>query len=244
GIFTYAAAEGLIKGDNPADPARKVLPSGDSVRRRPALLAFPLLGDVLRKAEAANLSRAVHMAHRLLAFCPGARISNVVEAEWKEFDLEANTPMWTIPRGKMKARRDRDHDHKNILCPLIAEELRAWRNATGGQGYLFRSPAGGAFITREAIEKAYRVTLSLADKHSPHGWRAAFATLAKESEKPKFESDVVELALDHIHDTEVVRAYDRGERLQQRIKLAAWWGEQLALAQRGAEVLPLKRGSR
>jgi hypothetical protein len=47
---------------------------------------------------------------------------------------------------------------------------------------------------------------------------------------------VVELALDHIHDDDVARAYDRGERLQQRVKLASWWGEKLTQAQRGAEV--------
>jgi integrase len=241
GIFTYAAAHGLIKGDNPAGPARKLLPSGDNVRRRPALLSFSELGDVLRKAEAANLSRPVYMAHRLLAFCPGGRIANVVEAEWREINLDADVPTWTVPRSKMKARRDRAHDHKIFLCPVIAGELREWRNVTGGTGYLFRSPAGGKYISRESLEKAYRVTLGLRNKHSPHGWRAAFSTLARENDKPKFERDAVELAQDRIHDTEVVRAYDRGERLEQRIKLAEWWGEQLTQAQRGAAVVPLAR---
>jgi hypothetical protein len=241
GIFEYAAAHGYIQGDNPARPARKILPSGDNVRRRPALLSFPELGDVLRKAEAANLSRAVYMAHRLLAFCPGARIANVVEAEWREFALEAEPPLWTIPRAKMKSRRDRQHDHRIVLCARIAEELREWRNVTGSKGHLFRSPQGGAYISREALEKCYRVTMALRDKHSPHGWRAAFSTLARDSEDPKFERDVVELALDHLHDVEVVRAYDRGERLQQRIRLAKWWGEQLVQAQRGAVVTQIRK---
>jgi hypothetical protein len=49
--------------------------------------------------------------------------------------------------------------------------------------------------------------------------------------------------MDHIHDTEVVRAYDRGERLQQRIKLMTWWGEQLAQAQRGADITPIRRSA-
>jgi hypothetical protein len=50
------------------------------------------------------------------------------------------------------------------------------------------------------------------------------------------------LTLDHIHDTDVARAYDRGERLQQRIKLMNWWSEQLVQAQRGANVVPITRG--
>jgi len=101
---------------------------------------------------------------------------------------------------------------------------------------VFPSPAGGKHITRESIEKCYRVTLGLADKHSPHGWRSAFATLACDNGA---ERDAVELILDHIHDSDVVRAYDRGKRLAQRVQLMNWWNEQLTKAQCGAEVVPL-----
>lgn len=237
-VFQLAQADGL-RSDNPAEPAHAVLPRKQDAGRIPALLEFPELGDILRRAEAAHLSPAVRMAHRLCAFT-ACRISNVVQAEWREFDLEADPPTWTIPRAKMKAR-DRDHDHKVILAPEIAAELRAWRSLGRGKGYVFPSPAGGKHITRESLEKVYRVTLKLEDKHTPHGWRSAFATLARENSEPSFERDVVELALDHVHDNDVVRAYDRGERLEQRIKLMTWWGEQLAQAQRGGDVVPMRR---
>lgn len=69
----------------------------------------------------------------------------------------------------------------------------------------------------------------LGNKYSPHGWRSAFSTLAR---------DVMELALDHAHDNEVARAYDRSERFDDRVKLFNWWGKQLAAAQRGATVIP------
>jgi integrase len=179
----------------------------------------------------------VRLAHRLLAFS-GVRVSNVIGAEWPEFDLDGETPTWTIPRAKMKAR-DRHHDHKVILGPTIAAELRKWRQTIGGKGYAFKSPIGNKHITPESLEKAYRDTLSLKDKHTPHGWRAALSTLAREN---GFERVVVELALDHVHDNEVVRAYDRGQRLEQRVKLMQWWDAQLSMAQRGADVVPL-RGS-
>ncbi|MBK9395339.1 MAG: hypothetical protein IPN40_16290 [Uliginosibacterium sp.] len=48
----------------------------------------------------------------------------------------------------------------------------------------------------------------------------------------------MELALDHAHDNDVARAYDRGERFVQRVELFNWWGEQLG-GQRGARVIPL-----
>lgn len=249
GIFRLAQAKGLCDyKENPAEPAREVLPRRSKQKRRPALLKWPELGTVLRDANAARLSPAVRLAHRLCAFT-AVRISNVVQAEWREFALDADPPLWTIPRRKMKAQ-DREHDHKVILGPTIAAELREWKKAIGGRGFVFPSPAGGKHITRESIEKAYRVTLGLEDRHTPHGWRSAFSTLARDKgdEHDKdgkvvsaaFERDVVELALDHIHANDVVRAYDRGERLQQRIRLMKWWDSQLSGAERGAEVVPIR----
>lgn len=233
GVFRYAQAKGLCR-DNPAGPAREVLPRKKDNGRMPALLELTALGDVLRRADMARLSHSVRMAHRLCAFT-AMRIGNVVNAEWREFYLDDEQPVWIIPRAKMKVATG-DIDHRVPLCPNIAAELRQWKEVFGGKGYVFPSPAGGKFIGRESIEKVYRVTLELAGEHSPHGWRSAFSTLARDN---GFARDVVELALDHAYDNEVARAYDRGERFTQRVQLFNWWGEQLAAAQRGARIIPL-----
>jgi integrase len=233
GVFRYAQAKGLCR-DNPAAPAREVLPRKKDSRRMPALLDWASLGDVLRRAEMARLSPSVRMAHRLCAFT-AARIGNVVNAEWREFHLDDEQPVWIIPRAKMKVAT-RDIDHRAPLCSEIADELRQWQQVFGRKGYVFPSPAGGKHIGRESIEKVYRVTLGLDGKHSPHGWRSAFSTLARDQ---GFQRDVVELALDHAHDNQVARAYDRGERFTQRVELFNWWGKQLATAQHGAKIIPL-----
>jgi hypothetical protein len=86
GVFRFAQARGL-RPDNPAEPVHEILPAKARAKRRPALLTWAALGDVLRRAETAHLSPAVRMAHRLCTFT-AARIGNVVEAEWSEFDLE------------------------------------------------------------------------------------------------------------------------------------------------------------
>lgn len=233
GVFRYAQAKGLCR-DNPAAPAREILPRKKNAGRIPALLDWHSLGDILRRADMARLSPSVRMAHRLCAFT-AARIGNVIEAEWREFRLDDDQPVWVIPRAKMKVT-ERDIDHRLPLCPEIVAELRQWKGVIGGRGYVFPSPTGGKHIGRESIEKVYRVTLGLAGKHSPHGWRSAFSTLARDN---GFNREVVELALDHAHDNDVARAYDRGERFAQRIELLNWWGEQLAAAQRGAKIIPL-----
>jgi len=235
GVFRYAQAKGLCEG-NSAAPVKEILPRKKTNGRMPALLDWNSLGALLRAADAAHLSPSVRTAHRLLAFS-ATRISNVVQAEWKEFDLDADIPIWVIPRAKMKDHT-RIGDHRIPLSPQITSELKAWGKLFGRRGYVFPSPTGNEYISRESLEKAYRVTLNMAGKHAPHGWRSAFSTLARDN---GFEQDVVELALDHAHGNEVVRAYDRGERFTQRVGLYKWWGEKLAHAQNGAEVIELNR---
>lgn len=234
GVFRYAQAKGLCR-DNPALPAREILPRKKDNGRMPALLEFSALGDILRRAHMARTSPSVRMAHRLCAFT-AARIGNIINAEWKEFDLESDQPIWNIPRTKMKVK-SRLIDHRIPLCPDIVSELRQWQSVFGSKGYVFPSLTGNKHIGRESIEKMYRVTLGLEGKHSPHGWRSSFSTLARDN---GIARDVVELALDHAHDNEVARAYDRGERFEERVKLFNWWGEKLSAAQRGATIIPLK----
>src|SRR6266446_3997857 len=150
----------------------------------------------MRRLELAPLSPPVRMAHRLVAFT-GARIGNVIAADWKEFLLDCDNPMWIIPRNKMKMR-DRHHDHRVMLGPTIAAELRSWRLATRGKAYLFPSPAGRKHITHESLEKSLRVTLQMEGLHSVHGFRSSLSTLAREA---GFSRDCVELALDHVADS-------------------------------------------
>lgn len=210
--------------ENPATAARAVLRKRREHVPRAALLNVGALRDLLQRADAAKLSAAVRMAHRLIAFT-GARIGNVVEARWDHFDLDSKTPTWTIPRAQMKSKHSHRPPHTVLLSPTIAAELTAWRDATSTRGYLFKSPTGsGEPISRESLEKSYREALGVAGTHTVHGWRASLSTLARDA---GFSRDVVELALDHIHDTETVRAYDRGERLAERVRLVQWWDGQL-----------------
>jgi integrase len=225
-IFALAKSNGLCS-DNPAVGVREVLPSTKAHSQRPALVNFDALRELLRVFEGAPVSPPVRIAHRLVAFT-AARIGNAIAAEWSEFDLDGEAPSWTIPRSKMKAR-DRQHDHRILLGPTIAAELRRWKAITGGRGFVFPSPTGRKHITHESIEKALRVTVGYEGRHSVHGWRASFSTLARDH---GFSKDVVELALDHVTDSTTVRAYDRGERLVERKRLAAWWDEQLSTEER------------
>lgn len=89
--------------------------------------------------------------------------------------------------------------------------------------------------SRRALD---RVTLAMAGKHSLHGWRSSFATLARDA---GFAREVVELTLDHIHDNSVARAYDRGARLTERRQLMDWWDATLTGVPYGADVIPFRK---
>jgi len=221
-VFRFANGEGLIR-NNPAEPVSELLPKKRSHGRMNALLDLDELHAVLRAAEKAQLSKSIYLAHLLCAYS-AARIANVVAARWSEFELNQTRAIWTIPRSSMKVQSRANH-HRIPLAGAIVEELVRWRELNRGSAWCFPSPADAEHhITREGIEKLYRVTLGLAGRHSPHGWRSAFSTMAREN---GFEREVVELALDHAHDDDVAMAYDRGERFEQRIGLYLWWSRQL-----------------
>ena len=143
--------------------------------------------------------------------------------------LEAEPAVWVIPRDQLKVR-GRDLPNKVMLSSQVINELHRLRAVVGDEEYIFPGTQGRDYVVREAIEKGLCVTLRLADRHSPHGWRSSFSTIAKES--GEFKNEVVDLALDHIHDSAVARAYDRRERLAQRVRLTQWWSDHLASAER------------
>lgn len=229
GVFRFAMAMGWCR-TNPATESGAILPRKSEPGRMAALLALRDLGDLLRRADAARMSRPVYMAHRLLAFT-AMRITNIVEARWCEFELDAEQPVWQIPRQNLKKKDKRFPDHRVPLAPSLVKELKEWRKVCSNEVFVFPSPADAAKpVSREALEKAYRVTLGLADIHSPHGWRSSMTSNALDN---GFDREVVLTATDHTHDTEVALAYDRAERFEQRVALFMWWGEQLVAAQAG-----------
>jgi integrase len=226
GIFNFAKGLKVYTGDNPVPGAREVvMRKRPTPKRMPAILEWKGLGEILRKAKAARISPAIYMLHRLIAFS-SVRIGTAVLAEWKEFDLNSTPAIWTIPRAKMKMK-SRHNDHRIPLHPVIAQELKEWKALGLSKRLVFPSPQAsnaGKPISSEGLEKAYRVTMGLEGKHTPHGWRAAFSTLARDN---NFNREVIEMALDHCHDDDVAMAYDRGERWEDRIALFRWWGDQL-----------------
>jgi integrase len=222
-ILDHAVNTGLLE--------RNPLPAPEPERRKdrrhyPAITTLPELGKILRDARASDPAKGIQRAHILAAFT-AQRITEIIGATWIEFDLEQG--IWAIPRSRMKRKEPHRGDHEIPLPPALLTTIREWKEADGA-GAVMVCPAprdGTKSITAEGVEKYYRDVLLLAGKHSPHSWRAAFSTIAREAGK---RDEVVKSQLDHQVGNKTDSAYDRAKRFKLRRTLLEWYEGQLVAA--------------
>lgn len=108
------------------------------------------------------------------------------------------------------------HEHK---IPLAAEAIAVIHAAKpkDNQDLLFPSPTGKVLSDATMSRLMEREGLD----YRPHGFRATFRTWTEEQTDTPFE--VAEAVLGHVVDGEVVRAYQRSDRMQKRRLLMATW---------------------
>jgi len=241
GIFERAVAKGLCL-DNPARPLKVLLPKSHITHHLPGLTDPVAIGDFLRRARKI-LGDNLHMQHRLLA-STAVRIHLVGVAEWAEFHLDDPVPTWVIPRRKMKTRSGQQAlrgDFVVFLGPTIVRELKAWRVNHGGRRYLFLegdTVRPYAHNRNDPLEGAYRETLGMAGKHTPHGWRTSLSTLLREEAAdlhlptPQLLDAAIELTLDHGDENKVRGTYNRAQLHADRARIAVWWDARLAAMER------------
>jgi len=233
-IFDFAVEDGIIRA-NPIPQARRRR-NGPERRHLPAELDRARVGAILRAADAMDVSRGVRRAHLMVAFTV-QRISEVANAEWSEFDLDA--ALWSIPRSRMKKKDGARGPHVVPLPPGLSAMLREWQRADGpGAKWVCPAPTRDAPITIDAAEKFYRRALGLSGQHSPHSWRSVFSTWARDAGR---DGDTIEAQLDHVVGGKVAQAYDRAKRLDLRRALMGWYEQQLIAARDGAQVVPMKK---
>jgi integrase len=240
-VMDFAVEEGHLP-QNPL-PIRR---SAASDRKHfPAVTELAGVGELLRAFDKIGADRArpkkahasIRRAHLLLVFT-AMRISEVVNAEWREFDLEAGN--WAIPRERMKIKDPARGPHIVPLPPVLLREMRAWR-AADAKSAVFVCPK--AYNPKEAIldvqvGAVYRDDLELTGTHSAHSWRAVFKSVCSDAGK---SGEVTEAQLDHVVGNAVASAYDRSQRVELRRELMSWYEATLIAARDGAKVLPIKK---
>jgi integrase len=226
-ILDFAAARGWRDATNPARwrDLRHDLPAASKLRpeRNQAALPWEKMPEFM-----VALRRLPGTSARALEFLvlTAARTSEVLQARWREVDLEA--AVWAIPASRTKTGKL----HRVPLSRQAISVLRSMQTlATSPEDYLFpgqrpRQPlsAMALLMLRRRMQGAGQ-TLRWTDAEgrsiTVHGFRATFRTWAGEATTTPRE--VVEAALAHTLKDKAEAAYVRTDLLERRRALMEAW---------------------
>ncbi|WP_201721775.1 site-specific integrase [Polynucleobacter sp. MWH-Tro8-2-5-gr] len=215
-ILDWCKAHKYISGDNPAryqGALCHLLPKANKIKKvahHPAL-PFKRIGEFMSDLRTHTGYSALALELLILT---ATRTSEVIEAKWSEFDLEAK--VWTIPAERMKAGKE----HRvplNTRAMEILEHLKTIRV----NSYLFPSSLHKErALSNMALLAMMRKMPKYAD-FVPHGFRSTFRDWAAET--TEYSNETVELALAHTIQNKAEAAYRRQDQLEKRASLMADW---------------------
>lgn len=154
------------------------------------------------------------------------RSENIRLMRWNELDLQKG--IWEIAQEKMKTNVD-------FVCPLPTQAIKLLKQiepySRHRSEFVFPSPyktdrgITGATLSDTLNKLGYQ------DKHSFHGFRAMFSTIAYEYYKEHgFHSDIIESCLAHKERNRVKAAYNRESKykyFEEKKELMQWWADWL-----------------
>jgi len=227
-VFDWAKASGYRAGDNPVEGVAKVLPKQRDTVEHHASLPYHQVSDFVQALWASDAGKSTKLAFELLILT-ATRTSEVLRAQWAEFDLDAKT--WTIPGERMKAGRA----FRIPLSPRCVEILEAAKilaaategktrmNAEDSTGapaasYVFPGQSSGCPLSNTVFLMLMR---RMERAYTGHGFRASFRNWA--SERTNFPREVCEMALAHTLQDKTEAAYNRTDLFDKRRKLMDAW---------------------
>jgi integrase len=176
---------------------------------------LPELVKALNRNEA-RLFKQTLLAIRLMLLT-FVRTSELIEAQWEEFDLDK--AVWNIPAQRMKMRLP----HMVPLATQAVAILKELKEMNGGRHYVFPSitkpsqPMSNNTILMALKRMGYR------GKMTGHGFRALAMSSIKE--KLGYQHEVVDRQLAHVPKNAVDRAYDRAKFIPQRVQMMQAWAD-------------------
>lgn len=196
----------------------------------PAVETWDEVGEILHRFEVSRHSYKTYVVHLLVVFTV-ARMNNIIGCRWSHIhNLDSKNPFWLIPRDELKKHHV---DLRVPLCKQLVQVLRDYREWCSkmrvDSDFLFPSkttPTG--HIRPENLEKIYRDTLGLRDRHTLHGWRSSFSILCNNHNSGW--NRAIELCLHHHIGSRVERAYNHprvDELMEERRAIYQWWGDTL-----------------
>ena len=215
-VFRHAVVHELIETNPMLDLRPSELLKPRQVRHRAAMTDKDLpkyLADFAAFEGDATTKAALRLL-MLTALRPG----ELRGLRWAEVDADAAEIRIPGERMKMKA------PHIVPLSRQALEVIEAMRPISGQRELVFPSPYyPGQMLSENTLNSAL-AAMGYKGKHSAHGFRALFSTVANEC---GHDPDVIERQLAHKERNEVRAAYHRAEYLPERAKLMQWWADRI-----------------
>ena len=227
-VFRYGIATGRCSRNLSTDLRGALTPH---VKQHQSAVRPEELPELLRAIAKYDETgdRQTRLALQLLAQT-FVRTSELIGAEWVEFDLDH--ALWIIPAERMKMKTE----HIVPLARQAITLLTELKQISRGSRFVFPGRNRDKPISNNTMLFAlYR--MGYKGKMTGHGFRAVASTLLNET---GFTPDAIERQLAHCERNEVRGAYNRAEYLSERKKMMQFWADHLDKLQAGADIIPLK----
>ena len=227
-VFRYAVATGRAVRDQTADLKGALPPAKGN--HFAAITDPKAIGELLRAMSSYKGALETCIALQISAYT-FTRPGELRQMEWAEIEGD----VWTIPAEKMKAGRG----HVVPLCSQVLALLDELRPLTGHRRYVFPSRTDTSKPMSANTVRSALVRLGYdSDTMTAHGFRALASTRLYEM---GFHSDLIEKQLAHSVGSDVRRAYDRSQHIEQRTAMMQQWADYLDSLRDGAQVIPIRR---
>ncbi|MBP6225339.1 MAG: integrase arm-type DNA-binding domain-containing protein [Rhizobacter sp.] len=229
-IFEHALAHGLIER-NPAKDVRPGAALKSRTKEHFARVEPKEIPELLRKIHVYQGSAYTRLAMQLIALT-FVRTSELINARWEEFDLEAAE--WRIPAQRMKVKTA---PHIVPLATQTVDLLKCLHELRGRSGLLFPGERDhDKPMSNNTILCALR-RMGYAGRMTGHGFKGIASTQLHEH---GFDHAHIELQLAHMERNQIAAAYNFATYLPQRRKMMQWYADHLDTLRKGAKVIPIK----
>ncbi|MDA3062703.1 MULTISPECIES: tyrosine-type recombinase/integrase [unclassified Campylobacter] len=225
-IMRFAVGSGYIEnsllGDIKFDKTFKPLPKEKTHFK--AILTKERLKDFVKTLKDDLKTHYYTQKGLLFGLHTALRGGNLRLLKWEYIDLKDN--IITIPAKEMKLKQE-------FKLPLttqtraILDEILERNNERGiNSPFVFVSKTKTAnAINENALNQAI-IRLGFGDDMVYHGVRHTFTTICNEHiSEHGFNSDIIELCLDHRERTTIKATYDHSQRLKERFELMQWYSD-------------------
>ena len=230
-VFRYAIAHSK-ESKVTRNPATDIKPS-DIIQSRKkenyARIEIKELPALLRAIDASNSQPLTRLAVKLMALT-FVRTSELIQAQWSEFDLEA--AQWRLPPERMKMKTP----HIVPLSRQAIHVLQSLKSLTGdGLLVLPNRNSASNSMSNNTILKALEV-MGYKSRMTGHGFRGLASTALHEQ---GFDHQHIELQLAHQERNQVSAAYNHALYLKQRASMMQHWADYLDELKAGAKIIPI-----